>query len=380
MVDLSSLYFVASALILPGELFCFFLIVSLTVNLEFGYTGIPNFGKVLFVASGGYVAGSLAYRLMVYVLHLKGDIFAYEASFIGIIDNKLAADPLMAVGLILFMVAVGAIVGVIFGYAASYPAIRLREDYLGMLLLAAGEFFNIFSVAYTPFLGGSLGSFAPDPVADLGSLTGWSDIVVLGTLVLFAILIYVYAERVGRSPLGRTLRAVRDNEIASEAVGKDNVALRRNALLVGSALAGVAGVLWLFFMPLMTPGTTTEATFNRVTDTFIPFVIVIIGGAANNRGVLVGSFVYLLIYNAFSQASTYLSPIYGAQLNLIGLDNIKFMLIGALVVAILYFRPQGIIPEKVTLTMKKSKLKDMAGTVNTEPSQPEKAGEETKPA
>ena len=372
MVDLSSLYFVVSALILPGELFCFFLIVSLTVNLEFGYTGIPNFGKVLFVASGGYVAGSLAYRLMVYVLHLKGDIFAYEASFIGIIDNHLAANPLMAVGLILFMVAVGTVVGVVFGYAASYPAIRLREDYLGMLLLAAGEFFNIFSVAYTPFLGGSLGSFAPDPVADLGSLTGWSDIVVLGTLVLFAILIYVYAERVARSPLGRTLRAVRDNEVASEAVGKDNVALRRNALLVGSALAGVAGVLWLFFMPLMTPGTTTEATFNRVTDTFIPFVIVIIGGAANNRGVLVGSFVYLLIYNAFSQASTYLSPSIGAQLNLIGLDNIKFMLIGALVVAILYFRPQGIIPEKVTLTMKKSRLKEMAASAPAEPSEPEK--------
>lgn len=371
MVDL---YFIVSALILPSELFCFFLIVSLTVNLEFGYAGIPNFGKVLFIAGGGYLAGSLAYRLMVYLLHLKGDVFAYEAIFIGEIDNHLMAHPLEALGLFGFMLLLGGLFGMIFGFLASYPAIRLREDYLGMLLLAAGEFFNIFSVAYTPFLGGSLGSFAPAPVADLGTLAGWSDIVVLGTLVLFAVLIYIYSERVGRSPLGRTLRAVRDNEVASEALGKDNVAIRRNTLLVGSALAGIAGVLWLSFMPLMTPGTTAEATFNRVTDTFIPFVIVILGGASNNRGVLVGSFVYLLIYNAFSQASTYLAPSLSGTLNLIGLDNIKFMLIGALVLAILYFRPQGLIPEKVTSTMKSAKIKEIASSVIKKKDEPEKTG------
>ena len=371
-------YFLVSALILPAELFCFFLIVSLTINLEFGYTGIPNFGKVLFVAAGGFLSGSLAYRLMVYVLHLKGDIFAYQALFYSKINAYLAANPLQALGLLGFMLAVGAGTGVVFGYLASYPAIRLREDYLGMLLLAAGEFFNIFSVGYTPFLGGSLGSFAPDPVSALGTLVGWSDIVVLGALVLFAVLIYIYAERVGRSPLGRTLRAVRDNEVASEALGKNNVAIRRNALLVGSALAGIAGVLWLFVFPLMTPGTTSEATFNRVTDTFIPFVIVILGGAANNRGVLVGSFVYHKIYNAFSEISTYYSPYLAGTLGLIGLDNIKFMLIGALVLAILYWRPQGIIPEKVTLTMKKSRLNEIAESAAGKEKRPENTTESEK--
>ena len=363
MFDLSSLYFVLSILILPSELFCFFLIVSLTVNLEFGYAGIPNFGKVLFVASGGFVTGSLTYRLMVYVLSLKGDIFAYEASNIARIDSFLSARPLEALGLFAMMLLVAAATGVVFGYLASYPAIRLREDYLGMLLLAAGEFFNIFSVAYTPFLGGSLGSFAPDPVADLGSAVGQTDLVVLGVLIIFAVLVYIYSERVGRAPLGRTLRALRDNEVASEAVGKDIVALRRNTLLVGSALAGISGLLYLLVFPLMTPGTTAEATFNRVTDTFIPFVIVILGGAANNRGVLTGTFVYLLIYNAFSQASTFLAPSVSGTLGLIGLDNIKFMLIGILVISILLWRPQGLIPEKPTLTLKKSRLREIASSV-----------------
>ena len=371
----AELSFILSILIFPAELFCFLLIVSLTVNLEFGYAGIPNFGKVLFVAGGGYLAGSLAYRLMVYVMNLKGDIFAYQALFIGEIDTHLAQYPLEAIELVLFMVVVAAATGALFGFLASYPAIKLREDYLGMLLLAAGEFFNIFSVAYTPFLGGSLGSFAPDPIAALGTDAGDSDLFILVVLAVFAVLIYIYSERIGRAPLGRTLRAVRDNETASEALGKDNVALRRNALLVGSALAGIAGVLYLSFVPLMSPGTTTEATFNRVTDTFIPFVIVIIGGAANNRGVLVGSFVYLLIYNAFSQITTYLGPSLSGTLGLFGLNNIEFILIGVLVIAILLRRPQGMIPEKATLTIKRSKLREMASSLLKKPEDKKQATE-----
>ena len=367
MVDL---FFLVTILIQPAELFCFYLIVSLSVNLEFGYSGIPNFGKVLFVAGGGFVSGALAYRLMVYLLNLKGDIFTYEAIFQGKIDANLSANPLTALGLLVLMIVIAAAVGVLIGYLASYPAIRLREDYLGMLLLAAGEFFNIFSVAYTPFLGGSLGSFAPDPAAGIGAYLGSRNLVVLAFLAFFAVIIYLYSERVGRSPLGRTLRAMRDNEVASAAVGKDNVALRRNSLLVGSALAGVAGVLYLFVFPLMTPGTTSEATFNRVADTFVPFVIVILGGAANNRGVLVGTFVYLFIYNAFSQASTFLAPSISSSLALVGLDNIKFILIGTLVIAILLWRPQGLIPEKATLTMKKSNLRDMASSVKKTDDQP----------
>ncbi|HUK80499.1 MAG TPA: branched-chain amino acid ABC transporter permease [Nitrososphaerales archaeon] len=371
MVDLGSLAFVVSALTLPAEMFCFFLVVSLTVNLEFGYAGVPNFGKVLFISIGAFVAGSFAYRLMVYLLNLKGDIFGLQNLFITEINNKLAANPYLAVEIFLFMIVVAAALGGFFGFLASYPAIRLREDYLGMLLLAAGEFFLIFSQAYLPFLGGAEGMNAPAPVFYIGTLIGQPDLVVLGVLVAAAILIYIYAERVGRSPLGRTLRALRDNEIASEAVGKDVVALRRNVLIVSSAIAGIAGVMWISFQPLMTPGTTPEATFNRLTDTFIPFVIVILGGAANNRGVLVGTFVYLLIYNAFSQGVTALGPSVQNALSLVGIDNLKLMLIGGLLIVILIRRPQGLIPEKPTLTMSRAKLKEMAEASKAKPKENE---------
>ena len=368
--DLSTLSFLVSALTLPGEMFCFFLVVSLTVNLEFGYAGIPNFGKVLFVSLGAFLAGSLTYRLMVYMLGLKGDIFGLQNLFITDIDARLAANPVLAVELFVLMLAIGAVMGGLFGFLSSYPAIRLREDYLGMLLLAAGEFFLIFSQAYIPFLGGALGMNAPAPIFYIGTLVGQPDLVVLGVLVLLTVGIYVYSERVGRSPLGRTLRALRDNEVASEAVGKDVIALRRNVLIVSSAFAGIAGVMWISFQPLMTPGTTPEATFNRLTDTFIPFVIVILGGAANNRGVALGTFVYLLIYNAFSQGVTFLGPGVQSALSLVGVDNIKLMLIGSLLIAIMLRRPQGLIPEKPSLTMPRSRLKEIAGLTKKKPQEP----------
>jgi branched-chain amino acid transport system permease protein len=295
---------------------------------------------------------------MVYLLTLKGDIFAYQEIFISQVDNRLVVDPWQAVGLAVFMLAIGAMMGGLFGFLSSYPAIRLREDYLGMLLLAAGEFFNYFSQAYYPFLGGALGMTAPSPIFYLGTLVGQPDLLVLGVIAFFAVLVYIYSERVGRSPLGRTLRAMRDNETASEALGKDNVALRRNVLIVSSAFAGIAGVLWLFYQPYIEPGTV--GTFTRQTFTFIPFVIVILGGSANNRGVLLGTFVYLLILNAFTQATTYFV---GLGINLFGpIDpgQIESMIIGSLLIVILLRRPQGLIPEKATMTMSRANLRKIA--------------------
>ena len=106
-----------SVFIEVGILFCLYLIVSLTVNLEFGYTGIPNFGKVLFVAAGGLIAGSLSYRLALYVLNLKStDIIASQALFSTEINQNILSHPYFGLGLLLFSLAVGAGVAAVVGY------------------------------------------------------------------------------------------------------------------------------------------------------------------------------------------------------------------------------------------------------------------------
>ena len=150
----------AAAIVAPFVLFgiqlCIYLSISLTLNLEFGLTGIPNFGKVLFVAGGGMLGASVMYRLalIAFALH-SNDIFESSPLYVDTeINPGLAHDPLLAAGLFVFMLLFGGGVAAVLGYLASYPAIRLREDYLGMLLLGCGSLFAVLTAYYPPIVGG----------------------------------------------------------------------------------------------------------------------------------------------------------------------------------------------------------------------------------
>jgi len=341
-----------------GIIFCIYLVVSLTVNLEFGYTGIPNFGKVLFVAVGGLMAGTLSYRLALYVLNLQSsDIIANQASFSSSINQYILSHGIFGVELFIFSLVVGAGLAALIGYLASFPAIRLREDYLGMLLLAAGQFFLIFVTAYYPITGGTEGLLIPDPVYWAVSAQGLRDIVVLGILVLVTVAVYLYSERVARSPLGRMMRAVRDNEISSEAIGKNTIGIRRNVLIIGSALSGIAGVLYVLWSPAISP-----TTFLRTEWTFYPFVIVILGGVANNVGIGVGTAVFVGITTVIDQARTCILS-NGISLP-VDINAIEPIAIGVILLVVLLWRPKGLVKERPTLTMKKSKLQALHDKAN----------------
>jgi branched-chain amino acid transport system permease protein len=348
-VDLVSVFITA------GIFFCLYLIVSLTVNLEFGYAGVPNFGKVLFVAAGGLIAGSLSYRLALYVLNLKSsDIIGSQALFSSDISNAIIANPYFGVELLLFSLAVGAVVAAIVGYLASFPAIRLKEDYLGMLLLAGGQFFLIFVTAYYPITGGTEGLLVPDSLAWTLNLSilGFRNVVVLAVLIVGAMAVYFYAEKVARSPLGRMMRAIRDNDISSDAIGKDTVGVRRNVLIIASAISGVVGVLYVFWVASIAP-----TTFTRTVWTFYPFVIVILGGAANNLGVGLGSAVFVGITTTIDQART---CILSNKIVLpVDINAIEPIAIGALLLIVLLWRPKGLLREKPTSTIKKSRLQSL---------------------
>jgi branched-chain amino acid transport system permease protein len=232
----------------------------------------------------------------------------------------------------------------LFGFLFSYPAIRLKQDYLAMTLLAMAQFFQIFLNNYTPLIGGSLGLELPDPYVWAGDLR---YVVATGVLVIFAALVYIYCERIAHAPLARTLRAVRDNESASEALGKDDVAIRRKTLMVASAISGIAGLLYSFYTVDVLP-----ATFSRVVWTFWPWVIVIMGGAANNLGVGIGVFVFWFMIKAIDSGKFIFS-------NYIPFDVtwLEYLLIGAILVSILMLRPEGILPEKSTPTLSKSRIR-----------------------
>jgi branched-chain amino acid transport system permease protein len=324
--------------------FALYLIISISLNLEMGYAGIPNFGKVLYFMGGAAFSGSVAIRAAAWMMNARGDPVGLDNFLIASqLTDALKSNIPASVALIAITMAVGGLVGGILGYISIFPAIRLREDYLAMLLLGAAAFFQIFLGNYSPIINGSLGIGIPNFFAWAGS---YSTLAATLLIAGFALFVYIYAERMVRSPLGRTLRAMRDNESATEALGKDTVRIRMNVLIIASVITGVAGALYTIYT-----GDTNYLTYDRVTWTFWPWLIVILGGVANNFGVAIGTFIFVFLLEYIDATKYLLQDVLPFDVTWF-----EYLLFGSLLIAVLMVRPKGVFPEKPTATMKKSKI------------------------
>jgi branched-chain amino acid transport system permease protein len=324
--------------------FSIYLAISISLNLEMGYAGIPNFGKVLYFAGGAAFSGSVAIRVAAFALHVGGnpvgtDNFIIANSMTEMLQHNIPVS-LMLLGATLL---VGGLVGAFLGYISIFPAIRLREDYLAMLLLGAAAFFQIFLNNYTPVINGPFGIGIPNLFA---WATPYSTLAATLVISAFALTVYVYAERLVRSPLGRTLRAMRDNEAAAEALGKDTVAVRRNVLIIAAIITGIAGALFTVYS-----GDTNPGIYDRVTWTFWPWLIVILGGVANNFGVAVGSFVFVFLLKFIDVSKFTIQNYIPFDVNWL-----EYLAFGTILILILMLRPQGILREKPSATLSESRI------------------------
>jgi branched-chain amino acid transport system permease protein len=206
-------------------------------------------------------------------------------------------------------------------------------------LLAFGESIRIIGNNFTPLVGGTLGVQVPDPLSFLpGELR--FPIATVG-LILIAAAVFVFSEKMIRSPLGRMLRAVRDNEVAAESLGKNTTQIRIKIIMVSAGLAAIGGALYAFYV-----GGTIAFAYDRASWTFWPFLMILIGGLANNKGVLIGTLLFVtlrkfIIY--FKDSFQGYVPF-----DVIWLD---FLLLGIILLAVLLYRPQGIFVEKPTPTI-----------------------------
>lgn len=336
-------------------LFALYLIITISLNLEMGYAGIPNFGKVLYFMGGAAFSGSVAIRASAWLMNVKGDPVGLDNFIIaGNLTAMLQHNIPDSVILIALTIAIGALVGGVLGYISIFPAIRLREDYLAMLLLGAAAFFQIFLGNYSPIINGTLGIGIPDFFAWAG---GYGTLAATLLIAAVALVVYVYAERMVRSPLGRTLRAMRDNEAASEALGKDTVAIRRNVLIIASVITGIAGALYTIYT-----GDTNPAIYDRVTWTFWPWLMVILGGVASNSGVAIGTFIFVFLLQ-YINATKYLLQ------NILPFDVtwLEYLLFGSMLIVILMVRPEGVLKEKPSATMGRSEISEIMGRLEDEP-------------
>jgi branched-chain amino acid transport system permease protein len=327
-----------------------FLLVVLSLNLEYGYGGIPNFGKALSVAAGAFVVGYLPGRLAAHILGI-GQGLDYLKNNIAIvtgINKVLQENALLSVLILALTLIVAMAVGAAMGFLVSYVVLRRRLDfaYLAMVLLAAAEVFVIIGYNYEEIAYGSRGVSVPDPFAWAG-MNRFPAITLFMVIVAMAVLAYLHF--LTNSPFGRVLKAIRDNEYAASASGKDVVGIRLKTMTLSSAIAALAGALYSFYTL-----SVIATAYDRVTWTFWPFLMVILGGAANNAGVLLGTFVCLTGRKLIIFYKEVLAPF--VPFDVVWLD---WLLLGSFLLLILLYRPQGLIPEKPvkTIDLTKSALK-----------------------
>ena len=327
-----------------------FSIISMSLNLEYGYAGIPNFGKLLAVAGGAFFVGAIPGRLLALLYGYPAGLGYIDKNIevIGSLNQVLFSSPLLSIGFLVLSLVGAAFFGGLLGYVASYPAIRLRGDYLAITLLAMGEILWVVGDNWPPLIGGSMGTRIPDPFRWVGGQ--YRPLVVLVTVSIAALLIFLYLEYVSRSPLGRMLRAMRENELSASVYGKDVVRLRMKTLVVGFAIAAISGAL----NSLWTVSVSAR-DFERFRHTFMPWVMVIIGGAGNNLGALIGAVIFvtlrelIVFYKYYFEAFVPFDVVW-----------LEYLFLGLALIIVLMYRPEGLVPEKPTRTLSSEKLKELA--------------------
>lgn len=322
-----------------ATLFGIYAILALSFNLEYGYAGQPNLGKVFFLSVGAYVAGALVAHSIAALTGYRGDLFTAQAANARLL--YAAANPGAIVGLFLAALALAAIAGAAFGVLASYPALRLRGDFLAIVLIAVGEVGRVFVRTYEPIAGGNIGiGGVPNPFVFLGDRTGRVAFALVA--LVLALLVFLFVERLSNSPLGRLLKSVRDDELVANVLGKRTRRAKAQVLAIGSGAAAIAGVLWGFWYQTVAADDFIPQT------TFLVVAMVLLGGAANHRGALLGAIVMTALDHV-TRPSFY--AILGVQVDLpFDINYLRYILIGLVIIAILMFRPEGLLPERPVKT------------------------------
>ncbi|MGQ9788689.1 MAG: branched-chain amino acid ABC transporter permease [Candidatus Hadarchaeaceae archaeon] len=326
-----------------------FLILTISLNLDAGYCGIPNFGKVLAMIVGAFTVAFFPGRILAWVLGLSGDFVADNASMIFQINTFLASDIMGSFALFIATIVAAILFGMIIGYVSTRPAVKIGSGPLAITLLAMGEGMRIIGNNYNPLAGGSIGVSAPDVFAWAGA-----DRFLVASVVVFAfsLVIFYYVNRLTNAPLGRMLRALRDSEIAAECLGVNIVSVKLKTMMISSAIAAVGGALYVFYS-----GAVISTAYTRASWTFIPWAMMLLGGSANNVGVVSGVFTFVFLRKLIVMYKTEFSPY--LPFDVLWLELILY---GVMVILILLYRPEGLIPEKRTKTLDLSTIKKLQKT------------------
>ena len=306
----------------------------MALNVEFGFAGISNFGFIIFQSAGAYAAAILS---MPPAATSNGGFQAYALGW-------NLAWPLPWIGAVL----AGGLVALPFVFLVGK---RLRGDFAAVGLLVSAVLLNVLVKDYVPFLNGDAGiSLVPAPLQSIWNPQGLAyQFFYGGVAIVLTVFVYFLLRRITESPYGRSLRAMRDNDIVADSLGK-NLRLQRTSMLVlGGMLAGLSGAILVGFINLWAPGAWGYA------ETIVLFAAIIIGGAGNHKGAILGA---ILVPLGFEEVTRFLPPIGSPTL----VPALEWVAIGLLIILFLWFRPNGILPERRRILSGNTSIPEPAST------------------
>ena len=393
-------------------------IMSLGVNLQWGFAGLFNVGIMGFVALGGLAAvlvaappvyeawsvggiriiAAIIFGIFVIItigLWIKkivnrrqkfwgailialAGFFIYRAIFdTGVVAveavNPASTGYLGGLGLPILMAwPIGGLLAAGAAWVIGKTALGLRSDYLAIATLGIAEIIiaiiknedwlargvkNVIGLPRpAPYeidlqqndkFVSTANSIGIDPVT---ASTLYVKLIYAGLFSIVLIVIFILAQRALHSPWGRMMRAIRDNEVAAEAMGKNVTGRHLQIFILGSAICGIAGAMMTTLDSQLTPG-----TYQPLRYTFLIWVMVIIGGSGNNLGAVLGGFIIWFLWVQVEPIGQFLMVILTSgladdnSLKLHLMDSVahmRLLTMGLLLLLVLRFSPRGLIPEK----------------------------------
>jgi branched-chain amino acid transport system permease protein len=288
------------------------------LNLQLGVGGVLNFAFIVFQAAGAYTAA---------VVTLGPATRNGIQQYVG---GAHWPFPLP----ILAAAVVGALLALVIG---AFSLRRLRSDYQAIVMLVVSLIATLVATNDVGLVNGPNGlSLVPKPLASVLRLSPYGiqyQWFYVGVTAVACLVVYWFVNRITSAPLGRTLRAMRDNEEVAAALGKNVLWLRLLIFMVGGAIAAASGAILVILISAWSPSSWLFP------ETFSYLAAVIIGGSGNNLGAMVGA---ILVPVGFLEAVRFL-PQFGNPA-LVG--ALQWIAVGLLLLVFLWFWPRGVIPER----------------------------------
>jgi branched-chain amino acid transport system permease protein len=306
-----------------GVLAGIYALLALGLQLNVGFTGITNFGQAGFMAIGGYAMAILT------------------------VDTGISFWLALPLSML---------IAIAFGLLVGLPSLRLRADYFAIATIASSELVRIVAQNAQSLTGGNQGFFCNDDQTKCFDDTwldvsdtiegwfqniGWSDpesLAPLLLLVIIAVILVTVALRLTQNtPWGRVLRAVREDQDAARALGKNAFAYKLQSLAIAAAIASVAG--WFLAIDLA----TIHPTDYEPLVTFFAYSVLILGGLANYWGVIAGSVILWTLLEGTRFVEIFQDESDTAAL--------RFAIVGLVLILLMAFRPQGMFGKKEEMVL-----------------------------